>query len=438
MKRMRKAALLAIALVLALLTVGCSVQMLAPTNVTSSSATLRAKVICNFKAAGAAWWEVRAAGGSWSTVGSKSIYACKSDNAALSLSKQVTGLRAGTTYQYRLVADPNPRGGFVAYSGTARVATKAAATTGTFTPGLVASGAEGQGIRSLGADVVRVEFEIGTPVAQMRQSVAAITAAGARPLLLAGFHGRMPSAAEAHNLGNWAAEFGPGGRFWAGRSDGQLAVRDIEFGNETSYGYQYGDGYPDASYAARAELYASRFKQAHDAIALTGRGVGLLAQADDGGSGSPNWVDHMFRAVPNLGSYVDGWTVHPYGPRDKWKPKFDRLIAQTAAHGASSRIPIDVTEYGISTDNGAALSDNYGWPVDMTYAEAAAALRNNVAAMRADPAIGPRLRMFVIYAAHDLGAPHASGERERYFGVLQNNLASKGAYTTEVRQLFAP
>lgn len=430
---MRKAASLAIAL--ALLTAGCGVQMLPPTNVTSSSATLRAKVVCTFKAAGAVWWEVRAAGGSWKPVGSKSIYACKRDERSLSISKNVTGLQAGTTYQYRLVADPNPKGGFVAYSGASRVATSS--STGTFTPGIVASGAEGPAIRKLGADVVRVEFEIGTPVAQMRQSIAAITGAGARPLLLAGFHGRMPSDAEARNLANWAAEFGPGGRFWAGRSDGRLAVRDIEFGNETSFGYQYGDGYPDASYAARAELYATRFKRAHDAIAMTGRGVGLLAQADDGGSGSPVWVDHMFKAVPNLGSYVDGWTIHPYGPRDQWKPKFDRLIAQTAAHGASSRIPIDVTEYGISTDNGAQLSNNYGWPTNATYAQAGAWMRDSIAAMRADPAIGPRLRMFIIYAVHDLGPSRSSADRERYFGVLQSNLADKGAYTSEVRSLFA-
>jgi len=434
MKRMRKAAALAIALVL--LTAGCGVQVLPPTNVTSSSATLRAKVQCSFNAAGAVWWEVRPSGGSWKAAGAKSIYACKHDNKSLSITKKVTGLKSGTSYQYRLVADPNPRGGFVAYSGASRVAT-AGAGGGTFTPGVVASGAEGQAIRSLGADLVRVEFEIGTPVSQMRQSIGAITSAGARPLLLAGFHGRMPSEAEARNLATWAAEFGPGGRFWAGRSDGALAVQDIEFGNETSYGYQYGDGYADGSYAARAELYATRFKQAHDAVAMTGRGVGLLAQADDGGSGSPNWVNHMFRAVPNLGSYVDGWTVHPYGPRDKWKPKFDRLIMQTAAHGASPRIPIDVTEYGISTDNGAPLSDNYGWPTNATYAQAAGWLRDSISSMRADSAIGPRLRMFIIYAVHDLAPPRSAGDRERYFGVLQSNLSSKGAYTSEVRSLFA-
>jgi hypothetical protein len=436
MKRMRKAA--ALALALALLTAGCGVRTLPPTNVTSSSATLRAEVQCSFNASGAVWWELRSPGGSWKSAGAKSIYACGHDKKQISLSKNVTGLSAGTTYQYRLLADPNPVGGLVVSSAASRLSTSAAGT-GTFTPGLVASAADADAgtIQSLGADVVRVEFDIGTPVSQMRQSIGAITGAGARPLLLAGFGGRMPTVAEAQNLASWADEFGPGGRFWAGRSDGGLAVHQIEFGNETSYGYQYGDGYGDSSYASRAELYATRFSQAYSAIAMTHRSVGLLAQADDGGSGSANWVNHMFDAVPNLGALVDGWTVHPYGPRDRWQPKIGRLIMQTAANGASSRIPIDVTEYGISTDNGVSLSDNYGWPVNTTYAQAASSLHNSVAAMRLDPAIGPRLRLFIIYAAHDLGTPRSSADRERYFGVLQANLAEKGAYTAEVRQLFA-
>jgi hypothetical protein len=161
--------------------------------------------------------------------------------------------------------------------------------------------------------------------------------------------------------------------------------------------------------------------------------VGLLAQADDGGTGSSNWVDHMFHAVPNLGRLVDGWTVHPYGPRDRWEPKIDRLIASTAADGASADIPIDVTEYGISSANGTPLTDNYGWPTNLTYAQAAAALEATIAQLRFDPSIGPRLRHFMIYAAHDLRAQGTTTEREQNFGVLQNNLAAKGAYSTEVR-----
>ena len=128
---------------------------------------------------------------------------------------------------------------------------------------------------------MRVEFDIGTPARVAAPDRAAITRSGARPLLLAGFHGRMPTAAEARNVGAWAAEFGPGGS--TGPSTGhRLPVRLIEFGNETSYADQYGDTYSDRPTRDRAELYATRFAQAHRAIGR--RQVGLLAQADDGGS----------------------------------------------------------------------------------------------------------------------------------------------------------
>jgi hypothetical protein len=436
MKRMRKA--LPLALVLALLTAGCGVVTLKPTNVTSSSATLRAQVTCTYNAQGAVWWELRAPGAAWKAASPKTTYTCGSKKQQIAISRNVTGLHPGTTYQYRLVADPVPAGGAVLRTAAAHVTT--VGTGGTFTPGIVASADHGRSAfaaKLLGAHTVRVEFDIATPVAQMRSSVAALAAAGARPLLLAGFEGRLPTQAEAHNLASWAAEFGPGGRFWAGRSDGRLAVHQIEFGNETSYGYQYGDNYATASYAARAEDYARRFADAAAAIRLTGRPVGLLAQADDGGSGSANWVNHMFRAVPNLGSMVDGWTVHPYGPRDRWQPKLAEVAMQTSANGASASIPIDVTEYGISSDNGSPLSDNYGWAPNATYAQAAMLLESAVDQMRADPAFGRRLRLFMIYAAHDLGSPRSSYDRERYFGALQANLAAKGAYTTEVQRLLA-
>jgi hypothetical protein len=322
---------------------------------------------------------------------------------------------------------------------SARAEVTASAAASRFTPGLVSTadrGLSARAARRLGADVVRVEFGIGTPPAKMRRAIGALAKRGVRPLLLAGFHGRMPTAAEARNLAGWAAEFGRGGRFWRGRPAGGAAVRQIEFGNETSYRDQYGDSWFDRSYSDRAELYARRFAQAHAAIAATGRDVGLLAQADDGGTGSPNWVNHMFDAVPRLGRLVDGWTVHPYGPRSRWKPKIARLIAQTAANGARPTIPIDVTEFGISSDDGAPLTDNYGWPANQSFVQAASALSSTVAAMRADRRVGRRLRLFMVYAAHDLRRPRTTRDREAYFGALRHNLAPKGAYSAAVRRLF--
>jgi hypothetical protein len=402
------------------------------TDVTSSSATISAQVPCAVAANAVVWLEFREAGGpGWRVAGSKGSLACAGDS--VHVARSVSGLTPGGWYEFRLAADPAAPGGQTYRSASQSFVTKR------FSPGLAGSANHPLSARaaaSLGADVVRLEFDIGTPAAQLRASVAELTSRGVRPLLLAGFHGRTPTQAEAQNLAGWAAEFGPGGTFWAGRSDGHLAVQQIEFGNETSYSHQYGDTYSSPSYKQRARVYATRLAQAHAAIRFSGRPVGLLAQADDGGTGSSAWVDGMFEAVPGLAGMVDGWTVHPYGPRSRWKPKLDRLIAQTAARGAPASIPIDVTEYGISSSDGRALSDNYGWPVNQTYAQAGAALDATVREMRADPAIGPRLRLFMIYAAHDLRPPGATKDREHSFGALQHDLAEKGAYSGEVREQF--
>jgi hypothetical protein len=307
-----------------------------------------------------------------------------------------------------------------------------------FAPGVVASAdhpRSAKAARLLGARVVRVEFDISTPASALRRSVASISAHGARPLLLAGFYGRLPTEQEARNVGRWAAMFGPGARFWRHRRH-RHPVRLIEFGNETSYVDQYGDSYDAPSYAARAETYALRFAQAHSAVRHAHRRVGLLAQADDGGTGTRTWVDHMFRVVPRLGRMVAGWTVHPYGPRWRWLAKMHSVVRQTAAHGASRHIPIDVTEYGISSDNGTWLTDNYGWPNNETYAQAARDLRQTVRQMRGDRMLRHRLGLFLVYAAYDLRPPAVSNDREHYFGALRHDLTRKGAYTTEVRRLM--
>jgi hypothetical protein len=293
---------------------------------------------------------------------------------------------------------------------------------------------EARYVKSLAPKVARVEFDIWQPAADLRAAIAAHAANGTRVLLLAGFHATMPTAEQARNLAGWAREFGPGGSFWAGRSDGHLAVREIEFGNETSYGYQYGDNWDRPSYSARAREYALRFRDAQQAIQAANPHVGLLAQADDANTGSANWVNGMFDAVPDLASRVAGWTIHPYGTRSKWEPQFSRLFSQTAARGASSSIPIYVTEWGLASDNGRCLSDNYGWDKCMTYAAAASALHGSVADMRA--LYGARLRAFFVYQGHDQRATGVTSEREHYFGALRSDLGDKGAYSAEVRSLL--
>ena len=295
-------------------------------------------------------------------------------------------------------------------------------------------------LEKLGAHTARMAFDINTPVSTLAPVMEAYAKAGIRPLLLAGFEGRLPSAAEAQNVASWAAAFGPGGTFWQGKNvPAGTAVTDIEFGNETAYSYQFpetssaSNWYALPSYAARAQTYALRFKTAQMAIQAANPAVGLLAQADDGGSGSSAWVDNMFAAVPDLGQRVAGWTMHPYGPQ--WQSSIDRILAQLSAVGAPSSIPLYITEWGLSTDNGRCLSENFGYSKCMTYSQAASTVESSVAGMRAR--YGSRLSAFYLFQARDQQATGSSTDREGYCGALQSNQAAKGAYTTAVQSLLA-
>jgi hypothetical protein len=316
-------------------------------------------------------------------------------------------------------------------------------SSGPFEIGLVAGSAiayELPYIQRLGAHTARMEFSIDTPVSQMESIVGAYAQAGVKPLLLAGFQGRLPSTGEAQSLASWAAAFGPGGTFWQGKDyPASTAVTDIEFGNETSYSYQFPDTssasnwYALPSYAARAQTYALRFRDAQTAIQTTNPNVGLLAQADDGGSGTPTWVNNMFAAVPDLAGRVAGWTVHPYGPH--WEATINRLLSSTQAAGAPSGIPIYATEWGLSSDNGRCVEENFGFSKCMSYGEAASTLESNIAAMHAR--YGSRLRDVYLFQARDQQSTGTSTEREGYCGALQTNQSTKGAYTTAVENLLS-
>jgi hypothetical protein len=311
---------------------------------------------------------------------------------------------------------------------------------GSFQLGLVSNadyGSRAAKVARLGTRIVRVEFSIDATPARLAPTIAAFARQGVGVLLLAGFRARIPSAAEARNLATWARAFGPSGSFWQGRSHGALAVRAIEFGNETNQAYQYGGCGPGCSaFAERAHAYALALKEAQEAVdgPLGNPAVGLLAIGDDGGTGSPDWVNGMFDAVPDLAQRVAGWTAHPYGPRAHWQPLLDRLVSQTRARGASASIPIYITELGIATDNGRCLSDNYGWNPCSTYGEAARSLSSTVSAIRAR--YGSRVRAIFVYQAFDQRPPQLERNREYYFGALTAEGAAKGAYTATIRTLI--
>jgi hypothetical protein len=277
--------------------------------------------------------------------------------------------------------------------------------------------------------VVRVPFQIGASVSSVQYQVAGMAAKGEQALLLAEFPGRIPSTSEAQSLAAWAKAVGPGGTFWQGRSDGNLAVRYIEFGNETNEGYQFGGVSSGSSYISRAQNYARAAKDA--ASALAGTGVGLLVQGDNGGCGCSQWVDGMFSAVPDLNQRIAGWTLHPYGPKSRYGPIMDQAVRDTAKHGDTT-LPFFITEYGISTNNGTCLDSNYNWPTCLTYQQAGDGLRGAIADMHAT--YGSRLADLFIFEQRDMS--NDSNGREANFGAVKTDGSSKGAFTSTIRDLI--
>jgi hypothetical protein len=306
--------------------------------------------------------------------------------------------------------------------------------SGGFQMGLVAGSAatyELPFLQGLGARTARLVWNIGTPASSLASAMDAYARAGVRPILLATFYGRNATSAEAASLATWAAAYGQGGTFWQGKSyPAGTGVKEIEFGNETSYSYQFSDN-SLSTYAGRAQTYAQRAKEAATAIKAANPNVGLLAIGDNAVNQSA-WMINMFRAVPDLDDYVDGWTIHPYGPT--WATRIDSTINSARTAGARD-LPIWVTEWGLSTDNGTCLSDNYGFDKCMTYDAAATTLRATISGMSSR--YGNRLGAFFLYQAHDQYASGSRTGREAFFGATQSNGASKGAYTTEVKSQLA-
>lgn len=453
---MRKVLVGAVALALTL--AACSAETNPPTNVTGSSATLNASY--SFDAGdgpGEYWFEARLTGpdvGSpaafTEVAGSRASFPDLGSSGGPSPHSYTWNGVAPGTYQYRFCGygDKDALTTTVCFdaNGTGHTTPTPELVFDSFTvgfqPGVVANADLAKAARvadHVNAPHVRVEFGIGQAAnSTMDNVIADFADDNVRVLLLAGFAGRIPTVAEAQNLASWTNRYGPGGSFWAGRSDGHLAVRQIEFGNETSFCYQYDcqASYENTTaYCQRAKDYASRAKSAVDAINATGKQVGVLVQADHGGSGSDNWVECMFAQVANLDDLAGGWSVHPYGPQTNWNDKLSKVVAHTNTFGGGNNLPIDITEYGLSSRDGLAVSNNYGWPTNQTYAQAGSALTSTVSGIRA-ASYGPRIRDFMVYATYDLQPVSAGTDREWYFGIVKSDETDKGAYTTAVRSLL--
>lgn len=210
-------------------------------------------------------------------------------------------------------------------------------------------------------------------------------------------------------------------------------LKYIEFGNETSYGYQYGDGFTEASYKERAKEYALLLKEAAEAMASVGMPL-PMCQADDGNSSSSVWVDEMYSAVPELHNYVSAWVIHPYGVENfsgPSGPRITRMISQVSAHGGGA-VPIDVTEWGIPSDNGIELSDG------TKYTYAAARILGEVQIAEIKAAAGTKLRQLLMFQGHDQRKHAEAGEnREWYFGGLTLTNTEKTLWSPFIKQLLS-
>ena len=152
-----------------------------------------------------------------------------------------------------------------------------------------------------GARTARIEFaHRHAGVAAWRRDRRGVRE-GRRPAAAAGDLLRPHAVhAEAQSLASWAAAYGPGGTFWQGKSYPTSAgVTEIEFGNETSYSYQFSDN-SLSTYAARAQTYAQRAKEA--AVAIARREPERRPAGDRRQRRQPvgAWMVNMLKAVPDL------------------------------------------------------------------------------------------------------------------------------------------
>ncbi len=257
--------------------------------------------------------------------------------------------------------------------------------------------------------------------ATMEANILLAAQSGIETVIMIGFDAAPPNAG---TIGAMAARFGPGGTFWGtgapGAGLGANATRFFELGNENSYSYSPKPGLSGGT------AYAVYAQQAYNAVQAANTACGVLLQGDDGNQ--PNgseWVDRIFNQWPAAGSSAAGWVIHPYGVPADATARLNRMASQLAARGLSSPL-VFVTEDGIASDNGATLSNNYGWPLNLTYSQAATQWQTKL-----DMYDGRSNIFFVSYYQSRDQQPSGTGLREDYFGMRKSDgVTNKGALTT--------
>ena len=222
------------------------------------------------------------------------------------------------------------------------------------------------------------------------------------------------------------ARYGPGGEFWQAHSSlSQYAPVDFEIWNEPWL--------PSSSDPVDPARYARLFK----AVAIAGRAANPAARfiiaaewqyhASDGSW--RNWVEDMYAAVPDLNSYFDAYSTHPYGNGsvDNWTPgagdafetrRLEVVHDTFVAHGAGDK-KMWVTEMGWSTCSGG----------DNCYSEA----EQNQDQTRFDQLARTSWSSFMAatfyYRLTDLNGSDPTN-RELWYGFIRANGSFKPAYDT--------
>lgn len=234
----------------------------------------------------------------------------------------------------------------------------------------------------------------------------------------------LPSdpAAYASFTAATVARYGPGGEFW--RENPELPARPLLWYELWNEPWDAGCNRDPAGYArlvvaavsaARAVSPAVRFLIGGDTSYQTLQGK----RAD--------WIAGMYAAEPDLGSYFDAFSVHPYGgdpavytpdgDTDNQPARLQQVHAELAAHGDGDK-PLWVTEIGWSTCSGASGC--------VTEAEQARYLeeflRDSVTAWRA------YVRAVFVYDLRDI-APSPADDPEAWFGLLRPDLSRKPAWS---------
>ncbi len=262
----------------------------------------------------------------------------------------------------------------------------------------------------------RSEYSLGTTAMGAKGAAEGFRVKGSllQPLVTIP-RGGMPAAS---SVGNSV-------KAWAGSG-----VKLVEIGNELNYSNKYG---PSRS---AGEAYGRIIKACCEA--LTPAGIGVLAIGEDGGEHNNAFLEGMLAAVPNLVDLLakgkGGLTIHPYwGTGTYGAEKMDRMVAFWEKHGGNS-LPIYATEWGIPSDNGVALTAG-GKPTGQkaTYQQAGEVITKDPGVLMAH-AKGKLASLF-LYQTHDQKAPHATTDREAYFGARKMDGSRKG-YMSDAADSF--